>query len=249
MERAMRRGFTLIELLVVIAIIAVLAAILFPVFSRAKEAAKKTTCVSNLHEVGQAFALYLGDSDGVYPQTKRRSAAPEVDDAGGTLEEPDYGSPFEFVLPYTGSPNKTADDLSIQKLYACPTDPDPFGRDCFAANPDAPPVTSYVVNGFFVFGLNESAVEKPADTILIAERRSQGSGGFSPYCDGIYHPWFNPSNPDAPENDMDPVLGGIATRRHNELAVYAFADTHVRSLAFSRTYALPSINLHLIHQP
>jgi prepilin-type N-terminal cleavage/methylation domain-containing protein len=55
----MRRAFTLIELLVVIAIIAIIAAILFPVFGRAKEAAKKTTCLSNLSQIGKAIALYM----------------------------------------------------------------------------------------------------------------------------------------------------------------------------------------------
>jgi len=60
------RGFTLIELLVVIAIIAILAAILFPVFAQAKEAAKKTTCLSNLKEIGVAHLLYANDSDDNY---------------------------------------------------------------------------------------------------------------------------------------------------------------------------------------
>ncbi|MGV3615770.1 MAG: prepilin-type N-terminal cleavage/methylation domain-containing protein [Fimbriimonas sp.] len=58
-----RRGFTLIELLVVIAIIAILAAILFPVFAQAKEAAKKTTSVSNLKQVGLAWLMYGNDYD------------------------------------------------------------------------------------------------------------------------------------------------------------------------------------------
>ncbi len=61
-------GFTLIELLVVIAIIAILAAILFPVFAQAKEAAKKTSCLSNMHQLGLCFALYTGDSDDVNPR-------------------------------------------------------------------------------------------------------------------------------------------------------------------------------------
>lgn len=63
-------GFTLIELLVVIAIIAILAAILFPVFARAKEAAKKTTCTSNLKQLGTAWMLYLGDYDDRMPDRR-----------------------------------------------------------------------------------------------------------------------------------------------------------------------------------
>lgn len=60
-------GFTLIELLVVIAIISLLTAILFPVFSRAREAARQSTCVSSLKQVGQAFQMYAQDYDGYTP--------------------------------------------------------------------------------------------------------------------------------------------------------------------------------------
>jgi prepilin-type N-terminal cleavage/methylation domain-containing protein len=63
----MRRAFTLIELLVVIAIIAILAAILFPVFAQAKEAAKKTQAISNQKNIGLAFILYTSDHDDVLP--------------------------------------------------------------------------------------------------------------------------------------------------------------------------------------
>ncbi len=61
------RAFTLIELLVVIAIIAILAAILFPVFAQAKLAAKKTADLSNIKQIGTAVVLYINDSDDVYP--------------------------------------------------------------------------------------------------------------------------------------------------------------------------------------
>jgi prepilin-type N-terminal cleavage/methylation domain-containing protein/prepilin-type processing-associated H-X9-DG protein len=62
-----RKGFTLIELLVVIAIIAILAAILFPVFSRAREQARKTACLSNTKQIGTAFQMYMQDWDETFP--------------------------------------------------------------------------------------------------------------------------------------------------------------------------------------
>src|SRR4051812_23892404 len=62
-----RKGFTLIELLVVIAIIAILAAILFPVFAKAREKARQATCVSNLKQLGLGLTQYLQDNDERYP--------------------------------------------------------------------------------------------------------------------------------------------------------------------------------------
>ena len=64
MGHARREGFTLIELLVVIAIIAILASILFPVFARAREKARQTSCSSNLRQLGTALAMYESDYDG-----------------------------------------------------------------------------------------------------------------------------------------------------------------------------------------
>ncbi len=66
---ARRRGFTLIELLVVIAIIAILAAILFPVFTKAKVSAKRAACLGHIKQIGNAMDLYLQDSNGCYPST------------------------------------------------------------------------------------------------------------------------------------------------------------------------------------
>ena len=62
-----RRGFTLIELLVVVAIIATLAAILFPVFAKARDKARQSTCQSNLKQIGLAIQAYVQDYDGYLP--------------------------------------------------------------------------------------------------------------------------------------------------------------------------------------
>ncbi len=63
----MKRGFTLIELLVVIAIIAILAAILFPVFARAREKARQASCLSNVKQISLAILMYVGDYDECFP--------------------------------------------------------------------------------------------------------------------------------------------------------------------------------------
>ena len=63
-----RTGFTLIELLVVIAIIAILAAILFPVFAQAREQARMSTCLSNFKQIGLGVKMYIQDWDETYPR-------------------------------------------------------------------------------------------------------------------------------------------------------------------------------------
>ena len=243
-----KSGFTLIELLVVIAIIAILAAILFPVFAQAKEAAKKTACLSNNRQIGLATMLYIGDNDDQYPQAKVTSANPDVDDADGSIEDPDYGSIFAMVFPYTGGGKIDPTDFSRQKLYACPSDQNPFDKTCFTLNPAAPPVISYLINAWFVFGLNATAIPKPATTIYFAERRSQVEQGADPYCDDIYHPWFNPTNGASPGNEMDPFTGAVATHRHTGGSNFVFADGHAKWKQWTQTFSLPNINWHTIRQ-
>ena len=77
-----RAGFTLMELLVVIAIIAILAAILFPVFARARAKAQQATCVSNLKQLNLALQIYTSDYDNLLPYTAGLSANPNLQQGG-----------------------------------------------------------------------------------------------------------------------------------------------------------------------
>lgn len=96
-----RPGFTLIELLTVIAIIGILTALLFPVFAKAREQARKASCASNLRQLGVALLLYVSDHDQKLPTM---AAKPTV--------TPDLPRMPDVLWPYTKS----------QQVYACPND-------------------------------------------------------------------------------------------------------------------------------
>ena len=110
-----RKGFTLSELLVVIAISAILAAILFPAFARARETAKKAACLSNLKQLGLAMMMYLQDYDETFPlhsMGHTYTAGIGHDWTGGGA----YGQGWvALIFPYVGSP----------ALYKCLKDPAP----------------------------------------------------------------------------------------------------------------------------
>lgn len=118
----MKRAFTLIELLVVIAIIAILAAILFPVFAQAKEAAKRTQCLSNLKQAGTAMLMYVNDYDDTAPTLYHYSGGNDQD-FWYVLQPyvknlniffcPDRN---EWVLPDGPPINSSPDDCSGQTL-------------------------------------------------------------------------------------------------------------------------------------
>lgn len=167
---SMRKGFTLIELLVVIAIIAIIAAILFPVFARAKEAAKRTTCLSNERQIGLALAMYVQDADGVFPAIRF------------TYDPPSYNW-FNAVQPY----------VKNKRVFSCPSNPDGNQGDAegFESERDLTLYRSYGFNSCAasfrsldgVMGptlppLNEGTVFEPSRTVEIAEQT--GPSDFSP---------------------------------------------------------------------
>ncbi|RYG37734.1 prepilin-type N-terminal cleavage/methylation domain-containing protein [bacterium] len=107
----MRKAFTLIELLVVIAIIAILAAILFPVFAQAKAAAKKTSCLSNNKQLGTGIMIYLNDSDDIYPAATNITGGLHPDASQGKI----YPQLRTIVTPYVKS----------NDIWYCPSESKP----------------------------------------------------------------------------------------------------------------------------
>jgi prepilin-type N-terminal cleavage/methylation domain-containing protein/prepilin-type processing-associated H-X9-DG protein len=154
--RPSRRGFTLIELLVVIAIIAILAAILFPVFAQAREAARKSSCTSNLKQYALATLMYTQDYDEVLPF----SAGPDATGCTQTF--------YMIVDPY----------VKNKQITQCPSDPQCLDTSrIFACQPGVvtPRYTSYFTNqmlfgtpgygGFPVVAF--AGIEYPADTVML----------------------------------------------------------------------------------
>jgi prepilin-type N-terminal cleavage/methylation domain-containing protein len=236
------RGFTLIELLVVIAIIAILAAILFPVFAQAKAQAKKIACLSNGRQIGLALAMYINDSDDRYPQEHPGTGNPAVDDSTGQLESIDYGSPFDKILAYVSSK-----DSSKTQLYLCPADPDPHGLrlldsagNCIGSSPLAPPpgpLSSFLLNAYYLFGATSSDITAPAQSIYISERRDN-------FCDVHYHPWLGEvADPISPTDTTNPIA--ISPDRHNNGSNHIYSEGHAKWRPFGQARA--SFGGHLLY--
>jgi prepilin-type N-terminal cleavage/methylation domain-containing protein/prepilin-type processing-associated H-X9-DG protein len=157
------KGFTLVELLVVIAIIAIIVAILFPVLSRARENARKASCLSNLRQIGQALQMYVSDWDGVMPGGAYTRFADRY-----TGRSPD-GKRYTVLwglLPYTRNEN----------IYLCPTREGwNYSTTDPALDTHRPRCGSYSTN-YLIMDISESVIEKPAEMIA--------------FCDG-YNPWID----------------------------------------------------------
>jgi prepilin-type N-terminal cleavage/methylation domain-containing protein/prepilin-type processing-associated H-X9-DG protein len=204
-----RRGFTLIELLVVIAIIAILAAILFPVFARARENARRASCQSNLKQIGLAVMQYTQDYDEKFPQARVELTASKV-----TANNP-YGW-ADALQPYT---------KSIQ-LFQCPSETEGPTDDPTST---APGYSDYWYNRM-LSGESQAAVAAVSQTVM----NGDGNGNSSRYngtgctssADGLasVSPLCAHTIPTVNLGSTN-MLG-----RHLDGANYSFADGHVKWL-------------------
>lgn len=198
------KGFTLIELLVVIAIIAILAAILFPVFARARENARRTSCLSNAKQLGLGFMQYTQDYDEKYPVI---GYGPESSNDHVIFPNGDSG-PNNWLLrvyPYV---------KSVQ-VYACPSNTIAPWQGA-PSGPSAVAGTSYGANsGLLTNGLvptSIAAVQKVSETVLLAD--STGTAAY------MINPLYTSTR--------------YVADRHLEGANFTFADGHAKWKKMSR---------------
>lgn len=212
--RTSRKGFTLIELLVVIAIIAILAAILFPVFARAREAARKSSCQSNLNQLVKGLKMYLDDYGNQMPSSDvRLGVANTTSDATYcTNIGPSFPPTTSMTVGQMTYASSLASYIKSRDVFFCPSD----SVDTAAANVQ----TSYWLrrgvdlgsaNGF----ANESAFEYQASQMVFVEYRGFHSGesskGFTVgvkfnagFLDG--HVQYQTSKPGGGQTSGDPKL-------------------------------------------
>ncbi|MEP6755373.1 MAG: prepilin-type N-terminal cleavage/methylation domain-containing protein [Chthonomonadales bacterium] len=187
MANRIRRGFTLIELLVVIAIIGILASMLFPVFSQAREKGRQTDCISNMRQLFFAMTMYNQDYDGLYPAQ------------GHLFIDPCSPPPFWLDIAY-GVPNwKTSPEgnwaqaifgayVKTAGVYICKSN-----KGWTKNSINTQPALSYVYNGFASGSGDPPA---PSDMILLWDYRYLTSYAVAdpvPYdkCSWAYYPGWN----------------------------------------------------------
>ena len=138
-----RRGFTLIELLVVIAIIGILAAMLFPVFARARESARKTQCLANVKNIAMAVQMYLVDYDAIWPYEQRTDVKAGYREVQSCAPASDAGVTHHVteMNPYLKAPVILDDYIKDRDVWRCPSSRtqvvfgilNPYGGDWWAA--------------------------------------------------------------------------------------------------------------------
>lgn len=233
-KRPFSQAFTLIELLVVIAIIAILAAILFPVFAQAREKARQSACLSNMKQLITAEIMYAGDYDDVLPRLRGYNMP---------LTAPKWAWGMQdYLMPY----------VKNEDVFACPSDvverddcdADGFGKSISYSwthrEATREPELVFGLHGFTqlsydpIGSVSLPQIGAPADTISMLELWST-PGYTQGYAYYRYYPETIATVRQWPRWDAGswcsskPGQARIALGNHHQMANYAFIDGHVKA--------------------
>ena len=223
-----RRGFTLIELLVVIAIIAILAAILFPVFAQAREKARAISCLSNCKQMGTALQMYAQDYDeGLVPWThfwacstgKTAGQIPAAQPCPADTRDTYWDA---LILPYVKSGNPAAGATGLGGVWTCPSTENrnvrSYGYSMHLAYhwPATPNYYRYP---------SLPQIDQPAATVFVGDGGSSGRLGRTVDFQGWYE-----------KNCSRVAYTRDAPQRHQDGANYVFCDGHAKWFKQSEIY-------------
>jgi prepilin-type N-terminal cleavage/methylation domain-containing protein/prepilin-type processing-associated H-X9-DG protein len=249
-----RKGaFTLIELLVVIAIIAILAAILFPVFSQAREKARTTACLSNTKQLGLAFMMYTQDYDetmpGAYMESYGTAAGGSPNAANGNncpntsvagklgawMYQCDFDSGSNDISNYDPSQGTLYPYTKNAQIFVCPTD-------------GTRELNSYAYNALLLSvwnsdleiwqGMALAQFREPADTALLVEEADTDGPLSSGGTDDAY---FAPDSTSVLDGPITCPINDLSTR-HTGGSNVALADGHSKWYLQSRFHPPLLIN-------
>lgn len=223
-RRLKTSGFTLIELLIVIAIIAILASILFPVFGRARENARRASCSSNMRQIGLALSQYTADYD-------ERLVLSATDTAP-------FVSWFEILQPYIKSEQVGQCRSATEENQCVP----------FASQPGSHPVVDYALNAIYpdkpeylMFDAGKmslAGVEDSSGTIFLGD--SISSDTDKDFCSQVTGRTFTASKPAT----VGGTNQGLFAARHFDGLNWAFMDGHVKFLRLDKAFELNGTIYH-----
>lgn len=210
----MKRGFTLIELLVVIAIIAILAAILFPVFAKAREKARQTSCLSNLKQLDLAFLQYAQDYDERMPAGIGYWTPYVIPPAADRGDNPWYRN----IYPY----------VKNGQIFRCPS----YGTGFSSAINDWPVFPEIPVMGY---GANMRL-----NRVLLADMAEPAALYMISDDNNSYVYLYDSITNLSSSYDWDSQLPQVAAR-HNDGCNFAFADGHSKWLSWGALEKGPNV--------